>query len=165
MSNAQTIQIYEKKASHIKNLKIYTDEIGLLRCDGRIKNSTIDLDAKFPILLAKSTMFTKFLILRTHELMAYSRISHTLAELRKKYWLPHGRRVVYTTIKNGCKICKTFNAKPFKTPPMAPLPKFRVTPDTRPFTNVRIDVFSPILIRTSLEKNEKAKRWIVIFTC
>lgn len=162
---------YEQKSdqnlqTNAKNLQVHKDDAGIVRCDSRIVNADISFDEKYPILLSKNSYFTELLIMKKHEEVGHSGTSHTLAAVRQKYWIPQGRRIVYKVIKNKCFVCKKYNAKPFKPPQIAPLPRIRLEQNSTPFTNVGVDVFGPIFVRISINlKIPKEKRWVMIFTC
>ncbi|VDK89249.1 unnamed protein product [Onchocerca ochengi] len=65
------------------------------------------------------------------------RIAHTLAEMRRKFWIPKGRSEV-KRILNKCRACKRWTTKPFKLPDMPNLPENRVT-RSRTFAHVGLD--------------------------
>ena len=49
-------------------------------------------DAIYPILLPKRSYFTSLLIKEYHQKPFHSGVSHTLAQLRNKYWIPKEER-------------------------------------------------------------------------
>ena len=52
----------EKFESQKESLKIFEDKAGVLRCKGRIENSTLPYSAKFPVLLPRKHHFTNLVI-------------------------------------------------------------------------------------------------------
>lgn len=70
---------------------------------------------------------------------------HTLAEIRRKFWIPKGRQTVQKTLKRLYLGCKKLCNKPYAAPPIPPLPASRVIPD-EPFANTGIDVLGPFYI-------------------
>ena len=75
----------EQKHSQL-NPVIYPDEI--IRLNGRYKNSDLPDETKFPILVPRNEHFTQLLIANIHERNCHAGASHTLVQLRKKYWIP-----------------------------------------------------------------------------
>ncbi|KAK7592939.1 hypothetical protein V9T40_007691 [Parthenolecanium corni] len=152
--------------SYLRNLRVKEDEHRIIRCVTRIEWAKLPRDEVEPILLAKGTELTKLIILSTHTNVMHAGTAQTLAELRKEYWVPHGRREVYKVIKNFCFTCRRHDAQPFRTPELAPLPEFRISRTETPFTNVGVDAFGPYKIRVTLENETKiVKHWVLVFTC
>ncbi|KAK7592957.1 hypothetical protein V9T40_007709 [Parthenolecanium corni] len=152
--------------SYLRNLKIRIDEDNIIRCVTRVKWAQISREEAEPILLPKSTHLTRLIILTIHQNIYHAGTAHTLAELRKKYWLPHGRREVYQAIRSTCFKCRRADAQPFRTPHMADLPEFRINRTDRPFANVGVDVFGPYKIKTTFGNETKVvKYWVILFTC
>ena len=137
-----------------------TEEEGILVCKGRLENSDLENDSKFPIILPKNHRFTDLVILQCHEQVHHSKVRSTLAELRSIYWVTQGRQYVKKLIKN-CFICKKLEGKSYNAPPIAPLPDFRVN-EAPPFSKVGVDFAGPLFIK---RQGEMAKVWIALFTC
>lgn len=151
---------------HFKNVQLFKDQFDVLRCRSRLQNSKLPWSAVEPIILVKGSHITELIVLDIHHRNYHVGTSHTLATLRKNYWLIHGRREVFRIIHTKCFKCKRYNAVPFKPPEIAPLPQFRVEPTSHPFENTGIDVFGPIYVySTSSGNKEKVKRWVLLFTC
>ncbi|XP_048770094.2 uncharacterized protein LOC125676243 [Ostrea edulis] len=55
-----------KRTAITKQLGLYLDNEGLLRCRGRIHNSSLDTETKFPVLLPKKHLVTRLIILKKH---------------------------------------------------------------------------------------------------
>lgn len=152
--------------SYLKNLKVSEDEKGVMRCHTRLQWSRVPRNEIEPILLVKKSPLTRLLILSVHSANAHVGTSHTLAALRRQYWLPHGRREVFQTLKSFCHTCRRYEAQPFQAPEMAPLPAFRISRTETPFTNVGVDVFGPFKVRIGAERDAPVKkRWVILFTC
>ena len=77
-----------KQGTKVRQLNpvIYPD--GIIRLNGRYKNSDLPDETKFPILVPRSEHFTQLLIANIHERNCHAGASHTLSQLRKKYWIP-----------------------------------------------------------------------------
>ena len=150
----------ENKSNNLqRQLGIYVDNKGLLRCKGRLENAMLTESARCPILLATKDRLTKLIIDNDHKQVLHSGVSQTLCKLRAKYWVPKGRATVKYVLKS-CLVCKRLESGPFKMPPMAPIPRARVTQST-PFTNTGLDYLGPLYIK----EGDVKKVWICIFTC
>ncbi|MCP3663039.1 MAG: DDE-type integrase/transposase/recombinase [Gammaproteobacteria bacterium] len=144
----------------IKQLGLQVDSHGLLRCHGRLKNSQLPWNARFPILLPEKHYFTT-LVIRFHHLKSlHSGVQQTLASIRQNYWLICGRRAIKQEI-SSCVTCLKHTGGPFILPPMAPLPKARVS-RARPFQFIGLDYTGPLYIKLN---GERLKVWICLFTC
>ncbi|XP_065203854.1 uncharacterized protein LOC135833945 [Planococcus citri] len=151
-----------EKITHYSHLGLKKDENNVLRCRGRLENCTYLTDEeKHPILLLPDWPITKLIVMHYHNKLYHVGTQHTLAEIRRKFWIPTGRRVVYFTLKNNCKNCKKLRNKPYRAPPTPPLPKSRLNP-TKPFENSGVDILGPLYVKFA---PGECKRWILIFTC
>uniref|UniRef100_A0A914EKC3 Integrase catalytic domain-containing protein n=1 Tax=Acrobeloides nanus TaxID=290746 RepID=A0A914EKC3_9BILA len=83
------------------------------------------------------------------------------ANLRERYWLPQGSKMIMNIIKKNCFTCRRYDARPFKLPPMPPLPTERIT-RAKAFQFCAIDNYGPVWIRIEGIKKKIAG---VIFTC
>uniref|UniRef100_A0A914L0A1 Integrase catalytic domain-containing protein n=1 Tax=Meloidogyne incognita TaxID=6306 RepID=A0A914L0A1_MELIC len=89
--------------------------------------------------------------------------------IRRKYWLPKGRKIVSQVIYKSCLPCRRFVAKPFDPPPFPPLPSERVEL-LRPFLSVGLDYCGPLRIfdpnQTERKRKPLTKKyWIVLWVC
>ena len=153
-----------KSDKHYKDLaiKLKLVEIdGLLRCKGRLESSDLEPESQQPIILPRSDKLTKLVIEECHRKTKHSGIRATLGELRSRFWVPKGRQAVKRVLKE-CVTCMKAQGKPFKSPPMAALPDFRVRQST-PFSKVGIDFAGPLFIKS--ETGEMVKSYLALFTC
>ncbi|XP_037774396.1 uncharacterized protein LOC119570927 [Penaeus monodon] len=89
-----------------KNLK------GMLRVGGRRVDEYIDQNSKRPLILPKDHPVTALIVQDIHVFHArHSGREHTLAELRRKYWIVAGRPLVDRILRN-CFTCRRVNSKP-----------------------------------------------------
>ena len=94
-----------KKNDLIRQLQLFVDITGLLRCNARIENSnTLSEAAKFPLLLPRHAL-TSLVIRQAHVEQMHSGRLHTLARLRQIYWIPSERRTVKSEITQ-CAVCR-----------------------------------------------------------
>lgn len=149
-----------KETNLTRSLGIYKDNEGILRCGGRLKNTDWSACQKNPILLPRNHDFTSKLIEDTHKANYHVGVSHTLALVRQKYWIPKGRSQVQKILRQ-CQSCRKYAGGPFKMPPMAQLPSERVT-YSKAFTHSGVDYFGPLLVNVN---GTSVKRWVSLYTC
>ena len=98
----------KEKFKQIKSLlDLFEDTSGILRCCGRLENSRLPYESKYPILLAADHHYTRLVIRRCHEEVMHNGVQATLAQLRSNFWVIKGSQVVKKTLSN-CSICKNF---------------------------------------------------------
>lgn len=132
-----------------------------LRCKGRLGNSDLELELKFPIILPGEYRFTQLVIEDCHHRIKHDGLKATLTEYRTRFWTTKGRQYVKKVIRNCCK-CKRIQGKSYGVPPVTPLPEFRVE-QIPPFTNVGVDFAGPLYFKSKNGKMEKC--YIVLYTC
>ena len=145
----------------INQFGLFLDQ-GVLKCRGRLNNSTLALSSKNPILLPHNDPFVKLLILQYHERVNHSGVNDTLTSLREIYWILKGKRAVKQSIKN-CVKCLKCEGLPYSVSTTPDLPVERVSDDP-PFTHLGIDFAGPLYIRAHNSLNEN-KAYICLFTC
>ncbi|KAK6760887.1 hypothetical protein RB195_022089 [Necator americanus] len=132
----------------------------IVRCRGRLWNSDLTKDAQLPILIAEKTPLASLIIEEAHGTFHLS-TAHTMAKVRKKFWIPQLRRQVQKILQR-CVPCQKMNNLSFRYPEMSHLPTRRVT-RTRPFQHLGIGYFSPITTKQATEERDKA--YGIIITC
>ena len=133
----------------------------VLRCRGRLGNSELELETKYPIILPNGHRFTQLVIEDCHLRVNHGGLKATLTEYWAKFWTTKGRQYVKKVIRN-CSRCKRAEGKPYGVPPVAPLPEFRVE-QVPPFTNVGVDFAGPLYFKSKNGKMEES--YIVLFMC
>jgi hypothetical protein len=137
---------------------VWDNDMKVLRVGGRLQASLLPDESKNPIILPIHEPLTEKLIMHYHTSHLHTGVAQTLANIRTKYWLIHGRQEV-RRILHTCKKCRTLKPMAQK---MAPLPEVRVS-HSSPFTFVGTDFAGPLYTRG--EKNTTQKAYIVIFSC
>jgi hypothetical protein len=79
----------KQKSPLIKELNIHIID-GLLRTVNRMQYQPVDQDEKRLILLPKKSCFTKLLIMFFHRRNFHAGTAHTLAAIRRQYWILQG---------------------------------------------------------------------------
>ncbi len=143
-----------------RQLGLYIDNSGLLRCKCRLQNACLSESARCPILLPKDNRYTHLVVEKTHKEILHSGVSQTLSTIRMRFWIPHGRATVKAVLK-ACSVCRRYEGGPYKMPPMCFYPKTRVT-EASPFSRVGLDYMGPLWIKAD---GKQQKVWICLFTC
>ena len=148
-----------KISSSLSRLKpIMVDQ--LLRVGGRLSNSNLQFNEKYPIILPSNHHVTSLIIQHIHESVGHCGRNYVLSKSRECYWVIHGNSTIRKVLRN-CLICKKFKAPPM-TQVMADLPSRRLDIDETPFTHTGVDVFGPFYVKY---KRSQIKRYGIIFTC
>ena len=105
----------------MKQLNLFLDEQDILRCKGRIENALLSNDVKFSVLLPRVHWFTRLVVLKAHDDILYGGVRETLAEVRQKFWIPQGRRIVKSKIRS-CVTCRKVHGKAYQGNDPPPLP-------------------------------------------
>ena len=137
------------------------EEVGVLRCRGRLCNSELEAEAKKPILLPRHHRLTEMIVVECHRKLHHSGVRATLSQVRTKFWVPKGRQIVKKLISK-CVTCKKFEGKPYAPAPVADLPDFRVN-QAAPFSYVGVDFAGPLYYKVNTGTMEKA--YIALFSC
>ena len=81
----------EKFKSWNRDLNLFADENGILRCKGTLSNSNLSYSAKYPILLDAAHYLTTLIVWSCHRRVLHGGVRETLTELRGRFWLVCGR--------------------------------------------------------------------------
>nr|XP_039272687.1 uncharacterized protein LOC120346953 [Styela clava] len=133
---------------------------GLLRVGGRIGASSLQYDAKHPIIIPNKSSIANLIIEHTHQVTGHSGREYVIAELHQKFWIIKANAMT-RKILNNCISCRKRQRAP-ESQLMADLPEDRLIPDKPPFSFVALDCFGPFLVR---QGRSEVKRYGVIFTC
>ena len=128
-----------------KQLDLFVDDDGVVRCSGRFKYANLSYNVKYPIFIPKESYLSTLIIKDRHRRVKHGGIKITLAEIRDEYWIPRGKRMIQDIIRN-CVICRRITAKPFPIPGPPPLPSIRLS-EMPPFTNTGVDFAGPLYCR------------------
>lgn len=133
---------------------------GVLRVGGRLRDANLSTHLKHPIILPSDDIFTRKLIMETHENNQHCSSEWTHSLMRESYWILKGRRTIQSVLKD-CMACKIYRASPVAQR-MADLPLDRMEADY-PFQKVGVDYAGPIYVTNSA--GDRIKGWICMFCC
>ena len=147
-----------KKQSKLVQLKPYWDDRKkVMRVGGRLIYTTLPEETKHPIILPTHNPFVERLVMYYHILNLHTGPAQTLASLRNRYWIVHGRQEVRRILHS----CRTCREPLILYQQMAPLPAER-TSMIPAFMNVGVDFAGPLYVKV---KVENAKVYICLFSC
>ena len=147
-----------KKHELVSKLNLYLDVNNIIRCAGRFQNAPLTKNEKNPILLPppKSSKFVTLLIEFYHQTVFHAGALAVLTQIRRKYWIPAGRRAIQNVLRN-CVKCKRYTSRSYHQPQESMIPEFRFQEHCTPFENIGIDTFGPIWVNTE-------KRFVLLVT-
>ena len=135
-----------KRPPLVRQLRLFVDDKGLLRCGGRIHNAPLSELARFPYLLPPNHKLTQLIVYHTHVILAHTGVGSTLTALRQSFWIPSGRQCVKKLLRQ-CTVCRRHSGRPYNVPP---LPSVRVQ-DVLPFTVNGVDFTGVLYVRRRTE--------------
>ena len=100
---------------------LFLSQDQIVRCKGRIGNSSLQISTKFPILLPAKHAFVSLLVKRTDDRDRHSGINATLNAVRERFWILRGRETVKRILKH-CVVCRRYDAVPCEPSKFAELP-------------------------------------------
>ena len=111
--------------------------------------------------LPDQEILSEKLVRNAHEQTLHGGVGLTMADVRRKYWIPRLRSLTKRAIKQ-CYGCKRFQVTAFAHPPTGNLPRDR-TEGSTPFQVVGVDYAGPIKYRTKMKREGKA--YILLYAC
>ena len=162
IKKAQTELEDQKIYDQLSNSLKLVEEEGILRCiKGRLKNSDLELSARYPIILPKDHRLTELLVRKSHSDVHHCGVRATLCRLRSKYWVVKRRQLV-KRIVGKCDTCKRLEGKSYSEAPVSDLPGFRVR-QAAPFSKVGIDFAGPLFVKVCADCSSKV--YVALFSC
>ena len=143
----------------LKDLNVMLDERGVLRVGGRLRLAALAWKQRHPIVLPRQDPWAERLAWRQHVTSGHAGPEQVLMELRRRYWIISGRRVV-RKVTSGCVVCRRIKAAPMEQK-MADLPSYRLNV-AAPFTNTGVDLLGPLMVKSG---HQGMKVWVVVFLC
>lgn len=140
----------------VRQFDLYLDDKGIVRCKGRIQNSSLNQEVKTPMLLPSKHHIVDLIIRKTHDRMLHSAV-------RERFWIIQGRQSVKRVLRK-CVKCKRVEGQPFSLPQPPKLPEERVSDDP-PFTYTGVDFAGPLYTKEKGSNAENSKAYVCLFTC
>ena len=153
----------QNKFPYIDQFGLFLDAHNLLKCKGRINNSSLSVTEKNPGLLPLKHPFVKMLVTDAHHSTKHGGVNDILVALRCQYWILKGRQIVKFIVRS-CVICKKLEGLPYCSQPSPDLPTCRVSDDP-PFSHTGLDFAGPVYCRESRNVSDHSKGYICLFTC
>ena len=128
---------------------------------GRLGNSPMEFEEKYPALLPRDHLLTRLIILCAHSVVKHGGVADTLTQVRETFWIIKGCQLIKKIIRH-CRICKHFEGNHYKLPPISDLPEFR-TEQVPAFCNVGVDFAGPLIVKQEGD-NRTTKAHIALFS-
>jgi hypothetical protein len=109
----QLINRTKTSSSRLDQLRLFLDDKGMIRCEGRIEHSSVSSESKKPVLLPAKHHVTDLIIQEHHDSANHTGINKgTLNRIRERYWILHGKQAVKRVLRK-CVTCKRLEGKPY----------------------------------------------------
>ncbi|GFW41439.1 uncharacterized protein TNCV_465301 [Trichonephila clavipes] len=141
----------------------FKNKDGVLRVGGRLCNSDLNFECKFPVILPCNHKLTNLIVEYFHLKYFHLGPQALLYQVRQRFWPLRGRNVC-RKIVHDCLVC--FKVKPITCEQiMGNLPKERVR-ENFPFDCSGIDFIGPFWIKSNKQrKSSLYKIYVSIFVC
>lgn len=153
------------KESKIGGFHPILDKDGILRATGRLENSALSHDEKYPVLIPGECKLAELIIAKAHRATLHGGCQLTMQYLRRQYWIIGMRKFVKQMMKQ-CVIC-TRHRQQLAQQIMAPLPTVRVTPG-RCFESTGVDFYGPFVLKARTGRVSPfsySKGYTAVFIC
>ncbi|XP_011859397.1 PREDICTED: uncharacterized protein LOC105556896 [Vollenhovia emeryi] len=149
--------------SKLIGLKPYIGKDKLVRVGGRLDRSSLDEDAKHPLIIPSEHYVTKLIVMEKHNKCFHAGPTATLAAVRSEFWPISGLSVVKKHLRN-CVVCRKADPMPYQQL-MGQLPEARMQV-SRPFARVGVDYCGPLFVRDRVRRNSKQyKAYVAVYVC
>ena len=159
-TNILSHPLASKRLPLVRQLCLFIDEGGFIRCGGRIHNAPLCKTTRFPYLLPPKHPLTSMIIYSAHANLFHAGTNSTLTTIRQTFWIPKARQRIKSLLRT-CTTCKRHSGRPYSIPDPPPLPKMRMH-DVVPFTVTGIDFTGALYVQMN---GVESKVYICLFTC
>jgi len=142
----------------IKQIILYLDDQGIIRCKGRLGESSLSEGVNNPILLPAKHKYTTLLISEYHEVVHHNGIRETLNPIRQTYWIIQGQETVKQMIRKYV-LCLRAEGRPYVSSVQPDLTGERVG-DGPPFLHTGVDFAGPLHVQS---KGQQQRRYICVY--
>ena len=139
--------------------QLFLDKSGLLRCGGRLGNSSMSFSCRFPLYYPANSPLIKERILEMHEIAKHAGPGVTRAKILQTLWIPKSSNTIRRILKS-CYHCKRQTGKAFRWPKSPDLPTERV--NVEPYNVIGCDLTGHFNVRNGTEIE---KVYLAIFSC
>ena len=158
LSGIKRVQDEAKDAPEFVSTKIelnlQPNQDGVLECRGRI-------EGEYPVYLPTNSQFSRKLVENAHLTTHHGGVPATMAEVRKRCWIPKLRRLV-KQVRSKCHGCVRFRARSYHRPPPGRLPATR-TQGEASFQVLGVDFAG--LIRYVMKGKAERKVYLMLYAC
>ncbi|XP_050524461.1 uncharacterized protein LOC126896059 [Daktulosphaira vitifoliae] len=151
------------KPPSIAQVAPFLDADELIRVNGRLRYSSLPMNAKHPLLLPKSSHLTTLIINYYHSAFLHAGPKFIVSALRQRFWILSARNAIRQCIFKciTCTRYKSSHPKPY----MGELPTPRVQ-FQRVFMQVGMDYGGPYMVKECRRRNARTtKVYIALFVC
>ena len=160
ITNMRSYPSAAKRLPLVRQLRLFIDDEGFIRCGGRIHNAPLYQATRFPYLLPPRHTFTSMIIYSTHIKLFHSGTNSTLTAIRQTFWIPKARQRIKSLL-HRCTTCRRHSGKPYPLPTPPPLPAMRMC-DVAPFIVTGVDFSGALYVQMN---GAESKVYICLFTC
>ncbi|XP_037828130.1 uncharacterized protein LOC119616055 [Lucilia sericata] len=151
------------KKSSILTLNPFLDSNGTMRVNGRLANSCLTYDERYPFIIPNSSNFCRMFLDFTHKTLLHADISLMMNAIQSQFYIPGLKRTVKKCVHH-CLVCVRYKQK-LKSQIMAALPPERCS-FSLPFTYAGVDFAGPFQIKSgNLRNSPYMKGYACIFVC
>ena len=159
LSNAQPIS----NKSSLKTLNPFLDSDGIMRVNGRLSQSSLPYNERFPKILPGNSRLCQLYLTNLHLLLLHAECNQMCRMIQTEFYISRLKVRVKKTIRN-CKRCIIYKQSQCSQI-MAPLPSERCTLSA-PFENTGVDFAGPFQLKTSkIRKSSLTKGYACVFVC
>ncbi|XP_073811778.1 uncharacterized protein [Musca autumnalis] len=156
---------YGSVSGHLSSLALFIDDVSgvqLIRVGGRLLNSELTPEMKFPLLLPKLDPFVKNMVTHVHRSNYHAGPRALVSLIQQQFWIVNCRSLARQVV-HQCIHCSRYKPK-LLSQVMGNLPKDRVT-GSRPFQIVGVDFAGPIPTYLRIRGKSPYKSYIAVFVC
>ncbi|XP_075151077.1 uncharacterized protein LOC142225183 [Haematobia irritans] len=141
--------------SRLLSLNPILDDNKLLRVNGRLANSDLSYNERFPIILPEKSRYCKLLIEFTHIILLHAEHQTMLRSIRQEFYVIRLKSAIRHCVRK-CRTCTIYKHRS-QHQIMAALPTERCT-FSLPFTNTGVDFAGPFDLKTSRLRNARLQK-------
>ena len=138
--------------------QLFLDSAGLIRCGGRLGNSSMSYSSRYPIYYPNNSPLIKQRVLEMHETAKHAGPGVTRAKILQMLWIPRSSNTIKRILKD-CYNCKRATGPAFKWPKSPDLPASRTKPEA--YDVIGCDLTGAFIVRN---KEDLQKVYVALFT-